>query len=192
MSRAIKPAATIAAEGRAHRTKAELEARAKAEAAMLSGEKLKERPSVKNDENAHREYKRVSKLLAAIGKDDALYSAVVNRYCELFSETVMLAEITANCRTIISRLSDTVERLEEDNETDPDKLLTVSSALAKALSSINTADSRIMTKRKMMLDIEKECCMTVSAALRTIPKDAAKTEQDDALVKALNGAADDE
>ena len=91
MSRRIKPAATIAAEGKSHRTKAELEARAKAEKALLSGEKLKERDSVKADENAHAEFKRVSRLLAAIDKADALYTAIVNRYCELYSETVMLS-----------------------------------------------------------------------------------------------------
>lgn len=186
MSRAVKPAATIAAEGKSHRTKAELEARAKAEKALLSGEKLKERAAVKADENAHAEFKRVSRLLAAIGKADALYTAIVNRYCELFSETVMLSQVVASSKKIIDKISDTVNRLEDDEDADPDTLLQVSSALAKSLSSLNSADSKIMTKRKMMLDIEKECCMTVSAALRTIPKEADKPD-DDALIKALSG-----
>ena len=186
MSRAVKPAATIAAEGRSHRTKAELEARAKAEKALLSGERLKERGAVKADENAHAEFKRVSRLLAAIGKADALYTAIVNRYCELFSETVMLSKVVTACKKVIDKVSEQVDRLEEEGETNPDTLLAISSALAKALSSLNSADSKIMTKRKMMLDIEKECCMTVSAALRTIPKEADKPE-DDALIKALSG-----
>ena len=186
MSRRIKPAATIAAEGKSHRTKAELEARAKAEKALLSGEKLKERASVKADENAHAEFKRVSRLLAAIDKADALYTAIVNRYCELYSETVMLSEVVTSCKRIIDVISCKVEELEDSEDEDPDTLLSISAALSKALSSLNSADSKIMTKRKMMLDIEKECCMTVSAALRTIPKEP-DTADADALVRALNG-----
>lgn len=186
MSRRIKPAATIAAEGRSHRTKAELEARAKAEKALLSGEKLKERASVKADENAHAEFKRVSRLLAAIDKADALYTAIVNRYCELYSETLTLTEAALTSRRIIDKLSEKVELLADDEDADPDTLLSISAALSKALSSLNSADSKIMTKRKMMLDIEKECCMTVSAALRTIPKEPDTTDAD-ALVRALNG-----
>lgn len=186
MSRAVKPAATIAAQGKSHRTKAELAAREKAEKALLSGEKLRERPSVKADERAHSEFKRVSRLLAAIGKADALYTAIVNRYCELFSETVMLSDVVTACKKVIDKISEQADRLEEEDETNPDTLLAISSALAKALTALNNADSKIMTKRKMMLDIEKECCMTVSAALRTIPKEADKPE-DDALIKALKG-----
>ena len=79
-----------------------------------------------------------------------------------------------------------MNRLEDDEDADPDTLLQVSSALSKALSSLNSVDTKIMTKRKMMLDIEKECCMTVSAALRTIPKEPDATDAD-ALVRALNG-----
>ena len=69
-----------------HRTKAEITARAQAEQDMLSGKRAFERDTVKNDPVAHAEYRRVTALMKAIGKDDALYSAIVNRYCELFAE----------------------------------------------------------------------------------------------------------
>lgn len=186
MSRAIKPAATIAAEGKSHRTKAELEARSKAEQALLSGEKLKERGSVRADELAHSEFRRVSRLLAAIGKADSLYTAIVNRYCELYSETRLLAQSLQTAAKLIGRLNEAVGLLDREGESDPDKLLAASAALAKALSALNSADSKLMSKRKMMLDIEKECCMTVSAALRTIPKEPDKPDND-ALIRALNG-----
>jgi hypothetical protein len=47
-------------------------------------------------------------------------------------------------------------------------------------------DKQIQTKRKMLLDIEKENIMTIAAALRSIPK---KTdEKENPLLKALNSS----
>ena len=45
-------------------------------------------------------------------------------------------------------------------------------------------DAQIMTKRKMMFDIEKENSMTVAAGLRTLPKEPPKKEENP-LVKIL-------
>ena len=67
-----KPAVVIRAEGRSHRTKAELELREKGEAALATGEPMKARKEVKANKKANSEFKRVSKLLEGIGKNDAL------------------------------------------------------------------------------------------------------------------------
>ena len=44
---------------------------------------------------------------------------------------------------------------------------------AQMQKSILDTDNRVQAKRKAMFDIEKECAMTVSSALRSIPKSAA-------------------
>ena len=63
MGRPSKPAAVIEAEGKSHRTKAELECRKAAEDAVLSHEPLFERAEVRQNKLAHAEFKRVSKLM---------------------------------------------------------------------------------------------------------------------------------
>jgi predicted transcriptional regulator len=44
------------------------------------------------------------------------------------------------------------------------------SDIGKIYGSIIALDKQIQTKRKMLLDIEKENIMTIAAALRSIPK----------------------
>ena len=46
-------------------------------------------------------------------------------------------------------------------------------------------DSAIQSKRKMLLDIEKENIMTIAAALRSIPKKSG--DKKNALLEALGG-----
>ena len=83
MSRPPKPASMIELEGKSHRTKKELEVREKAEAALSSGKAITERAEVKNNAVAHEEFLRVRAELRKIHKNDALYTAVVNRYLSL-------------------------------------------------------------------------------------------------------------
>ena len=45
-------------------------------------------------------------------------------------------------------------------------------------SNIIALDKQIMNKRKMMLDIEKENLMTISGALRSIPKKVTNDDGD--------------
>ena len=66
-----------------HRTKKEKESRKNAELRQLTGKKLTEFKQVRENETAHKEFQRIQKLLKVVGKDDALYSAGINRYCEL-------------------------------------------------------------------------------------------------------------
>lgn len=154
-----------------HRTKAEKESRQQAEQDMLSGKKGFERPNVKADPVAHTEYKRVSALMKAVGKDDALYFAIVNRYCELFSEVDRCQREALRLHQLMDRLEQRLDSGEIGDETAFMKQYTA------LLAQVNKLDDKIMQKRKMMFDLEKENGMTVAAALRAIPKDNAKKEE---------------
>lgn len=79
MARPSKPYVVIKGEKKSHRTKAELEQRKRGEESLLTGIKIKENPEVRKNEEAHKEYLRVKKLLKAIEKEDELYGAVINR-----------------------------------------------------------------------------------------------------------------
>lgn len=197
--RPSKPVST----NRKHLTKAEIEQRSAAENSLLSGKKISERKRVKADAVAHAEYRRVVALMRAIGKDDALYSEQINRYSELFAEgefykdlaaglrhelselNALSYEVTAACRQI----SDISEELDEFSAEQLcgnvsavlealDELMKQRGALLKQISDV---DTKIKQKREAMLAIERENCMTVSAALRTIPKDVHKDEEDELL-----------
>ena len=173
--------AVSAAKG--HRTKAEINARQQAEQDMLSGKPLAEFPGVKGDPAAHAEFRRVAALMKAIGKDDALYSAAINRYSELFSEI-------SRDRTEIQRIQVLMDKLQEKfDESDPDSddITAFAKAYSGMLAQVNKLDDKVMQKRKMMGDIEKENCMTVQAALRSIPKEIGKKD-DSPLMKILSGS----
>ena len=52
------------------------------------------------------------------------------------------------------------------------------------VKSMLALDKQVQSKRKMLLDIEKENVMTIAASLRSIPK---KTEKKNPLREALSG-----
>ena len=79
-----------------HRTKKEKEAREKAEAAMLTGQRCFERDCVKADPVAHKEYLRLTKLLSTIQKNDALYGASINRYCIRFDSVYFAVQLAVS------------------------------------------------------------------------------------------------
>ena len=207
MARPSKPAAVLREEGKSHRTKAELAQREKGESALLSGKRCFERASVKSDPVAHAEYVRLTKLMRSIGKDDALYAPEYNRYAELFAEELFYKQESARLREELAALRELsisvaaaadciAERIEcGEGETEqlasllPEILEQNNSLLSqrgKLLKQLGDLDVKIKQKREMMIVIEKENCMTVSAALRTIPKQPEKPEND-ALIQALNG-----
>lgn len=156
-----------------HRTKAEITARTQAEQDMLSGKRAFERDTVKNDPVAHAEYRRVTALMKAIGKDDALYSAIVNRYCELFAEVQRYREEIIRRRGLMDRL----QRQFDGSDPDSEDIIAFAKAYDSMAGKVDKMDGIIMQKRKMMLDIEKENGMTVAAALRAVPKNNAKKEE---------------
>ena len=54
--------------------------------------------------------------------------------------------------------------------------------LQRAMLSL---DKQVQAKRKMMLDIEKECALTVASAVRNVPKKPEKAQ--DSLLEVLRG-----
>ena len=167
MGRPPKPFKVISSEKKSHRTKAELESRKKAEESLITGVKMKVRPEVKADEVAHKEYKRIAKLLRIIEKDDDLFGACINRYCQMFAE----------CKDFEIKREDFARRAQELEERENDILSSEEmsvreyySLLATLQSQVIALDKQIQAKRKMMFDYEKENLMTVAAGLRNIPK----------------------
>lgn len=172
MARPSKPAAVIKTEKKSHRTKAELEARENAENGLLSNKKLQERKEVKENKTAHSEFRRVSKLMKAIGKDDALYSSGINTYCLLYAEIGNLTEQMKALDKTGDMLRESFERLVDDPESsiEPETIIQFEKSFTRLISQKLNISSMIDKKRKMMLDIDKENVMTISAALRSIPK----------------------
>lgn len=171
MARPSKSAAALTG----HATKAELAARQEAESALATGQALTERPEVADSEIAHAEFVRVNALLAAIGRNDALYEAVINRYCLLASEC-------AEFERMRMRWLEELDRLDDADDVDSEARFRIRSGMQK---NILDADRHVQTKRKMMFDIEKECSMTISSALRSIPK--APPPKKNPLTELVNG-----
>lgn len=171
-----KPVALLRMEGKSHRTKSELEQREQGENALVTGVHMEKWPEVRKDTRASREFDRVSELLKAIGKDDALHEGVVNRYCLLRAECVQFEEKRETFHRGIKQLEK--EYRDQVPEIDPEtgKLAYPIPAsqyyklLDRMQGNIISLDKQIMAKRKMMLDIEKENIMTIASALRSIPK----------------------
>lgn len=187
-----KPAVVIKAEGRSHRTKAELELRERGEAALATGEPMKARKEVKSNKRANSEFKRVSKLLEGIGKNDALIEGVINRYCQLTAEVLEFEEKREEFSNGITELQ---KAYEDDALAHPDiddrviPALEYFRTLATMESALLSLDKRIQDKRKMLLDIEKENIMTVAAQLRSIPKKVEDEEEYDPMAKLFKAKA---
>lgn len=136
---------------KSHLTKKEIEFRKKAESDMLSNQSIIECDRVKANKIAHAEFVRVCGLLDKIGKNDDLYGSIINRYCLLTSECCELLE-----------QRDKIDGMCEKSE-NPDEYV-------KLMRIRDNVEKSITAKRSAMESIEKENCMTVQSALRSIPK----------------------
>lgn len=170
-----KPLAVLKAEKKSHRTKAELKAREEGEKASITGVALKERPEVKNNAIAHKEFQRINKLLKSIGKNDAIYEAIINRYCILQAECFDFE----NKEKLYADIQELEEEYQQENIS-PTEYFKLKTALQKQIVMM---DKQLQSKRKMLLDIEKENIMTIAAALRSIPKTEEK--KSNALIEIL-------
>ncbi|MCM1328382.1 MAG: P27 family phage terminase small subunit [Ruminococcus sp.] len=171
MARPSKPVSVIMSEGKSHRTKDELKARAEAESSVLSGAPLTERQEVRKNKIAHKEFLRVSKLMASIEKSDALYSSGINTYCMLYAE---IRELQGDIAEISALAEQTREKFYGIADVTAEELAAFTRQINKLLSQKTALMSAIDRKRSMMLAIDKENVMTISAALRTIPKSPQK------------------
>lgn len=184
-----KPFSVLKSEKKSHRTKKELKLREKGEAALATGVAIRERPEVKNNPIAHKEFLRVNKLLKNIGKNDAIYEPVINRYCLLQAECDGFEKKKDEIYNLIEELKDTFYSLvdELDGKDKAKELRKFSSEMASLSGSMIAIDKQLQSKRKMLLDIEKENIMTITSALRSIPKKVDTESSKDKLLRAING-----
>ena len=181
-----KPYTVLKNEKRSHRTKSELSARKQGEEELMTSEILKERKEVRENKTAHKEFLRIEKLLKNIGKNDAIYEAVINRYCMLQAECKETEELRATYEEIIQEIRAAIPELsKEDTDRYVMELAEIAKSLAGISAQITACDKILGTKRKMLLDIEKENVMTIAAALRSIPKKTAPEKHP--LLQALEG-----
>jgi len=178
MSRPPKPFVVLKNEKKSHRTKAELRQREEAEKALATGVALKERPEVKANPVAHKEFMRINKLLKKIEKNDAIYETIINRYCLIVAEC---QDFEGKRDSIYEDLAELKEAYQSQEINAPEYFKTKTD-LQKQIIAL---DKQIQTKRKMLLDIEKENVMTIAAALRSIPKQEEKSSNK--LLEVLNG-----
>lgn len=189
-----KPFKILATEKKSHRTKAELKMREEGEKSLSTDIELKERKEVKQNKIAHKEFKRIIQLLENIDKNDAIYEAVINRYCLLQAECFDLEERREECYNLISKLreeeKELIEELKDRDDIEGllDYKLEYAKSLAKMMATMLSIDKQVQAKRKMLLDIEKENVMTIASALRCIPKKEDK-DADNPLLKVLRGEA---
>lgn len=186
-----KPFKVLTTEKKSHRTKAELKMREEGEKSLNTEVKLKERKEVKENKIAHKEFKRLEKLLKNIDKNDAIYEAVINRYCLLQAECYDLEERREEFYKLIFELKADMKTVTNDIENEEDiatYTLEYSKSIANMMKSMLAIDSQISSKRKMLLDIEKENIMTIASALRSIPKKEDK-DKENPLLKVLRGEA---
>lgn len=165
MSRPPKPVAVLKSEGRSHRTKSELAVRQAAEEANLTGIKLQEEKQTKNDPDAHRQWLRITKRMRLIGHDDDLYGPIINRYCRILSEEKSFLIMRDGIGQDILDLQNQREAYFQG-----DDAKTYFKQLLSLQNNMISLDRQIQTKRKMLLDIEKESILTVASSLRSIPK----------------------
>lgn len=186
-----KPFKVLTTENKSHRTKAELKMREEGEKALSTEIELKERKEVKHNKVAHKEFKRIEKLLKNIGKNDAIYEAVINRYCLLQAECFDLEEKREEFYKLIfdlkAEMTSVTDKMNYDEDIATYKL-EYAKSIAKIMSSMLAIDKQITSKRKMLLDIEKENVMTIASALRSIPKKEDKASENP-LLKVLRGEA---
>ena len=185
MSRPPKPFTVLKNERKSHRTKAELKQRKNGEEKLSTGVALRERSEVKRNKVAHREFQRIVGLLGNIEKNDAIYEPVINRYAMIQAECFDLEERREEFHGLLKDIRSTFKEITIDMDIEDKAMLLIelTRELAKITTSMNNIDKLIQTKRKMLLDIEKENIMTIAAALRSIPKKEEKSSN--ALLEAL-------
>lgn len=183
MPRPAKSASAL----RGHKTKSEIAEREAMEAALQTGTPIKERKTVRMDKISHEEFRRVKALMKALKKDDAIYSAVINRYCTLYAECRQLQVQCDALNVALDKAQKSFYHIVDDLDGSDgiDQIMKFTKLVTSLSAQIMRYDSQIMTKRKMMFDIEKENSMTVAAGLRTIPKEPPKKEESP-LVKLLS------
>jgi hypothetical protein len=163
-----------------HRSKAEKKKREESEKAMLSGFVIQEWDDVKNNVLAHKEFARIKKILKKINHDDALYESVINRKCLLEAEC-------KQSETEIKELREDLQELHLAYQESKIEFMQYLSEKGRMQDRMITWDKKVMDKRKMLLQIEKENIMTIMSALRSVPKKQEEKKETDPMAALLGG-----
>lgn len=157
--------------------------RKQAEQSLLTGEEIREKQEVKQNKIAHKEFLRIKKLLKNIEKNDDLYGVVINRYCLLYAECFEFEIKREKMFEQLCELQEKEDELIEHEEMTQKEFYGIENSMQKNLIAL---DRQVQSKRKMLLEIEKENIMTIASALRSVPKKTEKKKN--ALMEALNGS----
>ncbi|MBS4958497.1 MAG: hypothetical protein KHZ99_15850 [Clostridium sp.] len=184
-----KPFSVLKSEGKSHRTKKELKVREQGEKALSTGTALKVRSEVKKNKIANKEFKRINELLKKIEKNDAIYEAVINRYCLIYAECIEFEDKKVKLYELIDKLEEQFELSKEyiEDEEMAKETRKFARSISEIIGSIVELDKQLQPKRKMLLDIEKENIMTIASALRVIPKKPESDSAKETILKVLNG-----
>jgi hypothetical protein len=162
-------------QAKGHRTIAEKRARKRNEADLLTGSAMQEWPEVRKIDIAHNRFVKTKNLLASIGKDDALLEPLINRYCLLIAECKEFEEKREQFHESKAELQKEYSAGQcGDPEDGGMKASEYYRLLAKMQESIINLDRQIMSKRTMLLNIEKESGMTMMSQLRATTKEPTK------------------
>ena len=164
MTRAGKAVKLLKLEGKSNKTKAELNFRQEQEDTLLTGEEMKAWSEVWQDPVARKEFNRLRKLLRVINKCDALYENVINRYCLLHSECFGIEDRIGR----LTKEQDLLTKSFEDEKLEANDYFKMQSNLGRQMLSW---DGKLMEKRRMMLQMDKENLMTILASMRAVPKE---------------------
>ena len=173
MPRPAKTVEIIKLEKKSHRTKKELAVRKQGEEALLSKKSMKMRLEVKNSPIAKKEFTRINNLYKAMNKNDAIYESALNRYCIIYAECIDLENKKNKLDSELEELQADKEKLLENNNMYLSEYYDLKN---KIRNSFIALDRQLQSKRKMLLDLEKELAMTIAAAVRIIPKTPEKQE----------------
>lgn len=184
-----KPFSVLKSEGKSHRTKKELKLREQWEKALSTGTALKARSEVKKNKIANKEFKRIDELLKKIEKNDAIYEAVINRYCLIYAECIDFEAKKNKLYELVDKLENQFEESKEylEQEDLAKETRRFAKSISEIMGSIVDLDKQLQPKRKMLLDIEKENIMTIASALRVIPKKPENDSAKETILKVLNG-----
>lgn len=184
-----KPFSVLKSEGKSHRTKKELKLREQGEKALSTGTALKVRSEVKKNKIANKEFKRINELLKKIEKNDAIYEAVINRYCLIYAECIDFEDKKNKLYELVEKLENQFEESKEylEQEDLAKETRRFAKSISEIMGSIVDLDKQLQPKRKMLLDIEKENIMTIASALRVIPKKHENDSAKETILKVLNG-----
>lgn len=157
--RPSKPTALILAEGKSHRTKAEIAVREAAEKSLYTGQTFKEQPQTKSNPIAHAEFLRLKKLYDKIAYVDALDQNIINRYC---LECAALYDLREH---IVKMRADLAEANPEDR--------------IKLYDMIGKTYDRIGRCEATLLKYEDRILLNPTARMRAIPKTPPSDESED-------------